>query len=94
MKENEIRPKKLLEKYIKLSSQDAKEYFNDDVREDINCVACGIDDNAFAFEKYNFKYALCNSCGTLLDILSQITGTLLGYFSIILFDSSSLFSNE
>ncbi len=65
MKENEIRPKKLLEKYIKLSSQDAKEYFNDDVREDINCVACGIDDNAFAFEKYNFKYALCNSCGTL-----------------------------
>ena len=56
MKEYEIRPQELLAKYIELSVQDAENYFSNDVREDIPCVACGSDKNSFAFEKYNFKY--------------------------------------
>ena len=32
MKEHEIRPKELLEKYIELGLQDAKKYFSNSVR--------------------------------------------------------------
>ncbi len=40
MKEYEIRPQELLEKYIELSVQDAEKYFSNDVRKKLPCVAC------------------------------------------------------
>jgi len=65
MKEHEIRPKELLEKYIELGLQDAKKYFSNAVRREMPCVACGSQSTVFDFEKYNFAYDLCNDCGTL-----------------------------
>ena len=63
MKEKEIRPKKLFEKFLNLSHSDIKKYFN--VRKKkINCVACG-KKGKFSFKKYNFSYCECLNCKTL-----------------------------
>jgi len=65
LKEQDIRPKELLEKYINLSAADAKKYFTKVERLDIPCVACGEEKVSYEFSKYGFDYAKCNKCSTL-----------------------------
>lgn len=65
MKEEDIRPKKLLERYIQLSAEDAKKYFTKVQRFDIPCVACGAKKVTHQFSKLEFNYAKCNECNTL-----------------------------
>ncbi len=65
MKEHEIRPADLFEKYLELSAADALAYFNSSQREDIPCPACGDDITQPAFEKWEFGYVLCETCGSL-----------------------------
>lgn len=65
MKESDIRPHQLMQKYVDLSAQDAKDYFVDSMRRDIPCVSCGSNDISIEFDKNSFSYALCKKCGTL-----------------------------
>jgi len=65
VKEQEIRPKALLDRYVELSAQDAESCFKDIDRTNIACVACDSDDIEHQFEKSGFAYAACKSCGTL-----------------------------
>ncbi len=65
MKEHEIRPADLFEKYLDLCAADALTYFSSSQREDIPCPACGDDITQPAFEKWGFGYVLCGNCGTL-----------------------------
>ena len=66
MKESEIRPQELMQRYVELSAQDAEVYFSGIAgRIDLPCVACGSIDVAKEFSKNGFAYALCNKCGTL-----------------------------
>lgn len=65
MKEKDIRPQEIYEKYIQLSLEDATSCFGDEVRHDISCVACGSDNKKEAFKKLGFSYMECNSCGSL-----------------------------
>lgn len=65
MKETEIRPKKYMDEYIKLSAQDTQKYFSGENRRDLVCVACGQDDSSEQFSKNGFAYSLCNYCNTL-----------------------------
>ena len=65
MKEYEIRPKKLLDRYIELSVKDAQKYFTDTKRLDIPCVACGGEETKPEFEKSGFVYSFCQDCETL-----------------------------
>ena len=65
MKEIEIRPKKLMDEYIKLSAEDTKHYFSNLNRRELVCVACGHEDTARQFSKNDFDYSLCNNCKTL-----------------------------
>ena len=67
MKENEIRPTELLNRYLELSAQDAKEYFDDCCQSIIPCVGCGENDLEFQFKKNQFPYSLCNNCGSLFQ---------------------------
>ena len=53
MKECEIRPKDLLEKYIEIGLQDVKKYFVNSIRSKLPCVACGGLSTVFDFEKYS-----------------------------------------
>jgi 2-polyprenyl-3-methyl-5-hydroxy-6-metoxy-1,4-benzoquinol methylase len=63
MKEKEIRPKKIFNKFLYLASLDAKKYFNKK-KIKVNCVACG-SKGKFSFKKNNFSYWVCQDCETL-----------------------------
>jgi len=65
MKESEIRPKKLFDKYLRMSSEDAKTYFPEGRRVSIPCPACCHTESQFAFNKNGFDYAECAECATV-----------------------------
>ncbi len=65
MKEHEIRPEKLIKKYLELSMQDAKKFFADAVRVDVDCVGCGSTQFIHQFDKDGFSYVLCEDCASL-----------------------------
>jgi SAM-dependent methyltransferase len=65
MKESEIRPEALLRRYLDLSEQDARIFFDDEVRSSIPCVGCGSLITKPDFVKHGFNYSLCLDCGTL-----------------------------
>jgi SAM-dependent methyltransferase len=65
MKEHEIRPEALLNRYLELSAQDAHRCFNQVTRDPVACVACGESCPEPQFEKNGFAYACCAACGTL-----------------------------
>jgi len=67
MKENDIRPEAMLNRYLELSAQDAALYFGSAGRVDIPCVGCGINGSIFNFDKNGFAYAQCRSCGSLFQ---------------------------
>jgi SAM-dependent methyltransferase len=66
MKEAEIRPAALFERYLDLSRQDIDEYFSDHSRfQVIDCPACGEAGRTPAFVKFGFEYQTCNGCSSL-----------------------------
>lgn len=64
MKEEEIRPKKIFDEYLRLAEADTRKYFADVQRAPCACPAC---DQAgqFAFRKHGFDYDSCPACHTL-----------------------------
>ena len=63
MKERDIRPKKIFDKFLHLTSLDIKKYFSKS-KVKINCVACG-EKGKFSFKKEGFSYYECQKCKTL-----------------------------
>lgn len=64
MKEEEIRPKKIFDEYLRLAAQDTHTYFDQTERRKIACPACG-NLGSIAFEKSGFVYEKCSRCQTL-----------------------------
>jgi SAM-dependent methyltransferase len=69
MKEDEIRPEALLQRYRELSAQDATTCFAGTARQAVPCVACGEGNALHSFDKSEFAYAECRDCGTLFQNL-------------------------
>ena len=67
MKEQDIRPDNLFQKYLELSAQDASRCFTGVPRTDIACVACNGTKLSYQFDKNDFGYTLCTDCGTLFQ---------------------------
>src|SRR5450756_1773500 len=67
MKEQDIRPDHLLQRYLELSARDADACFGGVSRIVIPCVACGNEGAQYEFDKNGFAYARCNTCGTLFQ---------------------------
>ena len=65
MREHEIRPEHLLNRYLELSAQDARECFGTAARQSLACVACGSAATTYEFEKNGFAYTSCDKCGSL-----------------------------
>ena len=63
MKEKDIRPRKIFDRFLHLTSLDIQKYFNKS-KVKINCVACG-KVGKFSFKKKNFSYHECPNCRTL-----------------------------
>ncbi len=64
MKEAEIRPKELFNKYLELSKKDAKT-FDKSQFETIRCIACDSKDITKKFNKNGFRYDICKNCGSV-----------------------------
>lgn len=64
MKEIEIRPQNLFDKYIKLGKKDIQKYFSTTKLIPITCPACS-HKGTFAFSKFSFHYDECSKCKTL-----------------------------
>lgn len=67
MKEHEIRPEALLNRYVELSAKDAESCFGDAARLAMNCVACGGTHSTHQFDKSGFAYTQCADCKTLFQ---------------------------
>lgn len=66
MKESDIRPQDLFNKYLKLSRQDIDTFFSDKSGfVPTDCPACGSSSAAPAFEKLGFSYVKCADCESL-----------------------------
>lgn len=64
MKEEEIRPQKVFEEYLRLAEEDVQRYFLNVPRIEIACPACG-SKGRHAFQKNGFDYRECDRCGTI-----------------------------
>lgn len=66
MKEEEIRQRAALDRYLELVSEDVRTMFSDrSCFIQIDCPACGNKNYRPQFEKSGFTYVLCPECGTL-----------------------------
>ena len=64
MKEEEIRPVKIFDEYLRLARQDTITYFAGAQRESNDCPAC-LTKASLAFVKHGFSYETCPNCSTL-----------------------------
>lgn len=66
MREEDIRPKALLDQYLALSAEDARLFFPDPLALPSRaCPGCGSDNSSTAFIKLGFRYGRCKNCSTL-----------------------------
>lgn len=65
MKEKDIRDINVLNKYLELVKEEAKDSFDFGNFTKINCPACDADDFIFEFKKIGFDYVSCKNCSTL-----------------------------
>jgi len=64
MKESEIRPQEIFNKYLELAEKDVETYFSNCKYHERKCPACG-EEGKFEFKKKGFDYYMCHSCRTL-----------------------------
>lgn len=64
IKEEEIRPEKIFNEYLALTSKDVIDFFGNVERKEINCPACNEKGDPWA-KKGGFDYLLCPGCKTI-----------------------------
>ncbi len=64
MKESEIRPKEILDKYLELSRLDG-EKLEEKQFSLVQCQGCGAEASNHMFQKGKYNFVKCTSCGTL-----------------------------
>jgi SAM-dependent methyltransferase len=67
MKESDIRPEAMLDRYLALSEADADRCFSESLRCDVPCVGCGGTSQSPEFTKNGFGYVSCKDCGSLFQ---------------------------
>lgn len=66
MKEEDIRNRVILNKYLELSAKDIEFFFNDRSKfTETTCPACDSEDGSSAIKKESFIYHQCNQCDTI-----------------------------
>jgi 2-polyprenyl-3-methyl-5-hydroxy-6-metoxy-1,4-benzoquinol methylase len=64
VKEEEIRPQKIFDEYLRLAEKDIQKYFSTGERHPVCCPACGLNGH-YSFAKHGFIYEECSACQTL-----------------------------
>ena len=82
IKEEEIRPDDLFSKFMDLSANDAKNFFDQEKFVDVACPACGsATTTSNGFEKFGFCYAHCDRCGSIYASPRPSPEELLRYYA-------------
>jgi SAM-dependent methyltransferase len=82
LKEEEIRQRSTLNRYLELVAEDVNTIFKDhSLFTPLDCPACGGRDHQVQFEKLGFSYALCRDCGTLFVNPRPPTNLLMDYYT-------------
>jgi 2-polyprenyl-3-methyl-5-hydroxy-6-metoxy-1,4-benzoquinol methylase len=64
IKEEDIRPEKIFNEYLRLTEIDTQKYFSISPREDICCPSC-LGEGELWVEKQGFEYKICLECKTI-----------------------------
>lgn len=80
MKEEEIRPKKIFDEYLRLAREDTDAYFRDVEKENGKCPACE-ETGVPAFVKYGFNYETCKNCHSLFVNPRPVAGAFSKYYT-------------
>jgi SAM-dependent methyltransferase len=68
VKESDIRPQELFQRYLELAKADVDRFFNQrDTYQEVNCPGCGGQRRQVAFSKQGFAYHHCTGCGSLYN---------------------------
>ncbi len=65
IEEEDIRPEDIFNEFMKLSAQDAQNFFDKSKFVDVPCPGCGSESVQGSFEKYSFCYNHCEDCGSV-----------------------------
>jgi 2-polyprenyl-3-methyl-5-hydroxy-6-metoxy-1,4-benzoquinol methylase len=66
MKEEEIRPQDLFNRFLAAAREDIETFFSDHSQfVATNCAACGSQNRKWAFDKLGFQFQTCRDCGSL-----------------------------
>ncbi len=90
IKEEEIRPEDLFSEFMRLSMEDAQNFFAAEELTEIPCPACSCEIDAGGFEKFGFRYVHCKDCGTIYASPRPTPEALLRYYAEA--DSQSFWS--
>jgi len=80
MKETDIRPAELFDRYLALCRRDATEFFRADEWETAVCPGCGAE-GLESFVKHTFHYRLCDRCETLFASPRPKAAALIRYYT-------------
>ncbi len=80
MKEEEIRPQKMFDEYLRLAQADTMHFFADAPRKDGPCPACNAA-GEFAFTKHGFDYETCTVCDSLFVNPRPIASAFVKYYT-------------
>lgn len=92
IKEEEIRPEDVFGEFMRLSAQDAENFFDKSQFVDVPCPACGAVHKADSFDKHSFTYNNCAECGSIYVSPRPNLSELIRYYSIS--KSQSFWSEE
>ena len=65
VKEEDIRPEKIFDEYLRLARIDAHNFFYNSKKLNIKCPACGKDEYQLWAKKDHFEYQICNNCKSI-----------------------------
>lgn len=81
MKEDDIRPQELFDRYLALARRDAERLLEGRARfEPVSCPACGSSSATPDFEKLGFTYSSCDACGSLFVTPRPTAEQILGFY--------------
>ena len=80
MKEEEIRPVKIFDEYLRLAKEDTQRYFGAEEREYSDCPACKTK-GSLAFEKHGFSYEVCPNCLSLFVNPRPVESAFIKYYT-------------
>jgi SAM-dependent methyltransferase len=81
IREEEIRPDDIFSEFVRLSAEDAEQFFDKSEFQEVPCPGCGCDRVAASFTKHTFKYNNCFKCGSIYVSPRPNKAELLRYYA-------------